>query len=223
MSKTTSKASSVMPNLYSSSTLNLNGQTKATTRQVGSHVFSDYNMNPYEKALYDYSQKTLSEIAPNVNVFSPELLKNMQTQLDTYQKQGQRTINEMYMPMLNNLKNDMASRFGNIDNSMFLDKLSGIENARSNAIAQLAEDLILKRNDLINNELSNRYDYINLLNTLQNQYTADMYNSLGYTSDLMNRTNNLYSNANKQNSSSNSSGLSLSDLRSVISLVGTFI
>ncbi|MBQ3312075.1 hypothetical protein IJG72_08360 [bacterium] len=220
MSKTTSNSQN-NGNLYSSATHSLNGQAKTSTHKIGSHVFSNYNMNPYEKSLYDYSQKTLSEIVPNVNVFSPEVQKQMQSQLDAYQKQGQRTINEMYTPMLNSLKNDMASRFGNIDNSMFLDKLSGIENARSNSVAQLAEDLILKRNDLINNELSNRYNYINLLNTLQNQYNSNIMDSGNYTANLLNRNNS--SNSNSSSQSSKSNGISLNNLMSIVSLIGNMI
>ena len=80
--------------------------------------------------------------------------------------------------------------------------ITNIENNRSNAIAQLAENLILKKNDLVNNELSNRYNYINLLNALQNQANTNALNAIssvlnlgnsgkGYTTTSSNLSNNL--------------------------------
>lgn len=196
MSKKTSRPA------YPNGSYSINGQNKATTTMSGNTVYGNYNMNDYEKALYDYSQKTLSEIVPKVNVFSNDTMKNIQSQLNAYQKQGQQSINDIYTPILNNLKNDIASRFGNLDNSMFMNNLNNIENNRSNAIAQLAENLILKKNDLVNNELSNRYNYINLLNALQNQANTNALNAIssvlnlgnsgkGYTTTSSNLSNNL--------------------------------
>lgn len=173
MSKTTSYKPA-----YANGTYKINGKTRATTKKVGDTVNSNFNMNKNEKAVYDYAQQTLADILPQINTFSPETLSNIQSQLNAYQKQGEQSINNIYTPLLNNLKNDMASRFGNIDNSMFLDKLSGIENSRTDAIAQLAESLMSKRNELVNNELSNRFNLINLLNTLQNQYNNTAMNSI---------------------------------------------
>ena len=143
-------------------------------------------MNDYEKTVYDYTQKALAQILPQINTFSPDVMNGIQSQLNSYQHQGEKTINDIYTPMLNELKNDIASRFGNIDNSMFLDKLGSIENSRANAITQLAESLLAKRNELINNELSNRYNLVNLLNSIQNQYNSGAMNTLSAVLSLAN-------------------------------------
>lgn len=181
MSKTTSYKPS-----YANGSYSINGKTKAQTYKDGDTVKSNYNMNKYEKSVYDYAQKNLAQILPQLNTFSPETLKGIQSQLNAYQNQGEKSINNIYTPLLNNLKTNIASRFGNIDNSMFLDKLNNLESSRANSIAQLAESLLSKRNELVNNELSNRYNFVNLLNSLQNQYNNMAMDSISTALNVAN-------------------------------------
>ena len=201
MSKTTSYKPS-----YSNGSVSINGQNKATTTKSGNTVFGNYNMNNYEKELYDYAQKTLPQLVQNVNTFSPETTKSINKQLNAYQTQGQNYINQIYKPMLENLKNDIASRFGNFDNSMFMNDLNNIETNRTNAVAQLANNLVSRQNELVNNELANRYNYINLLNTLQNQYNNYALSTLNSSIGLGN-TGLAYNNSVANNNSSNTFNL----------------
>ncbi len=214
MSKTTT-SSSTYTTPYANASYSLNGEKKATTKKRGGTVYGNYEMNEYEKALYDYAQKTLADIVPQLNTFSPEVQQNIQQQLNAYQNQGMNSINSLYTPILNNLKNDIASRFGNLDNSMFLNNLNSIENSRSSAMAQLAEDLILRQNELVNNELSTRYNYINLLNALQGQYNANALNGLSAALNLANSVKGTGSTSNSSNSGLN--------LQSMISLMGALL
>lgn len=213
MSKTTSSSKSSQPQ-FSSTVYGLNGQNKASTQTIGNNVFTNYNMNEYEKSLYDYAQKTLSEIVPNVNVFSQQTMNDINSKLNAYQNQATRAMDALYTPQINSLKNDIASRFGNINNSMFLDKLAGIENSRSNAMAQLAENLLLKQNDLVNNELANRYNFINLLNDMQNQYNANAYNTISKLAS-MSKINN----PSSEKTSGSSRDL-LDTVKGIISIMG---
>lgn len=210
MSKTTNYTTP-----YANGTYSLNGEKKATTRKIGSTVYGNYEMNEYEKALYDYAQKTLAEIVPNVNTFSGDTLNNIQEQLNAYQNQGMQSINNIYTPLLNNLKNDIASRFGNFDNSMFLNNLNNIENVRSNAIAQLAENLLAKRNEIVNSELANRYNFINLLNNLQNQGNSNALNTLSAALSLANSVKGMSTNSSSQNSALN--------LQTMLGLMSSFL
>lgn len=209
MSKTTNYTTP-----YANGTYSLNGEKKATTKKRGGTIYGNYEMNEYEKALYDYAQKTLSEIVPNVNTFSADTLNNIQQQLNAYQNQGMQSINDLYAPLLNNLKNDIISRFGNLDNSMFLNNLNSIENVRSNAMAQLAENLLAKRSELVNNELANRYNFINLLNNLQNQSNSNALNTLSAALSLANSVKGT------TNSSSQNSGF---NLQTMLGLMSSFL
>lgn len=215
MSKTTSYKPS-----YSNGSVSINGQNKTSTVKYGDTVYGNYRMNDYEKELYDYVQKSLPQLVQNVNTFSPEVTKSINNQLNAYQRQGQNYINQIYTPMINNLKNDIASRFGNLDNSMFMNNLNNIETNRSNAVADLAESLLSRQNELVNNELANRYNYINLLNTLQNQYNNYALNALNSSIGLGN-TGLAYNNSVANNNSSNT--FNLEQIASLASLVKYFI
>ena len=111
--------------------------------------------------------------------FDDETKKNLQSQLNAYTLDGQKLINNLYTPMLSNLKNDIASRFGNLDNSVFMDNLNSIEANRANSINDLAQDVLAKRDELVNNELSQRYTYLSFLQDIQNQINS---NALNYIS-----------------------------------------
>lgn len=174
MGKTSSSSPSQS---YANGVVTVNGQEKASQKKIGGTVYSNYNMSDAEKEIYDYSQNSFLQNLPNINVFSEDTQKSLQDQLDAYTQNGLNTIQNYYAPMLSDLKTDIASRFGNFDNSVFLDKLNTIEANRASAMSDFAQDVEAKRNELINDELNNRYNYLNFLNGIQNKYNA---NILGY-------------------------------------------
>ena len=161
---------------YSTGTVNINGQTKATTYKKGNNVISNYNMSDAEKKAYDYAQNSFANSLPNVNIFDENTRNNLQSELNAYTLNGQKLVDKMYSPMLNSLKTDIASRFGNFDNSVFLNNLNGIEANRADAINSLAQDISAKRSELINNELSQRYNYLNFLQGIQEQMNSSAMN-----------------------------------------------
>ncbi len=163
---------------YSSGTVNVNGQTKATTYKKGNNVITDYNMSDVEKKAYDYAQKSFADSLSKVNVFDEDTKQNLQKQLNAYAQKGQKLIDDMYSPMLDNLKTDIASRFGNFDNSVFLDNLNSIESKRADSMSGLAQDILSQQSNLINQELARRYDYLGFLQDIQNQVNS---NILGYS------------------------------------------
>ena len=129
----------------------------------------------------------------------------------------------MYSPMLNNLKTDVAARFGNLDNSVFMDNLNSIESKRAESINNLAQDVMSKRDELINNELSQRYTYLNFLQDLQNQMNTNMLNFMSgsqQNSSLGNSYNAQAYNATK--SSSNSLGNYANLASGVLSTMGPY-
>ena len=186
---------------YSSGVVNINGEERASHYKKGNTVYSNYNMSDREKKIYDYAQNSFLENLPNVNVFSADTRKGMQNQLNAYTQKGLETINDFYTPMLSNLKNDIASRFGNFDNSVFMDNLSSIESNRADAMSALTQDILAKQNELVTDELNKRYNYLNFLNNVQNQSNANVLNYLQQASNNSASGNsyNQYA-ANTQNS-----------------------
>ena len=194
------KTSSTPVQKYANGIVSVNGENKASQKKIGKTVYSNYNMSDAEKQIYDYSQNSFLQNLPNINIFSENTQKNLQDQLNAYTQTGLNTIQNYYNPMLSNLKTDIASRFGNFDNSVFLDKLNSIEANRANAMSDFAQDVTAKRNELINDELANRYKYLNFLSGIQNQYNS---NILGYLNQAGNASASGTYNSTKQTDNSN--------------------
>ena len=161
---------------YSGGTVNINGQTK------------------------DYAQNSLADSLSKVNVFDEDTKKDMQRQLDAYTANGQKIINNLYTPMLNDLKTDIASRFGNYDNSVFLDKLNSIEANRADSMNSLAQDILAKSDELKQTELTNRYKYLGFLQDIQNSIDTNILNYVGAARQNSTSANSSYSSSNKSSS-----------------------
>lgn len=158
---------------YSTGTVQINGQTKAQTYKDGNNVTTNYIMSNDEKRAYDYAQKSFADNLSKINVFDENTKKAMRNQLETYAAQGTKAINDIYTPMIEDTKNDIARRFGNLDNSSFLNNLNSIEKNRSEAISSLGQDLVLMQNDLTNDELSRRYNYLSFLDGYVNNINSN--------------------------------------------------
>ena len=175
MGKSTKKANVI------GGVLNINGQDKAATTYDGNNMVSSYNMSPFEQQTLNFVENQLLENAPKLNTFSDETLKQMQKEVDAFTQTGVKTINDTYAPMIQDLQENVASRFGNLDNSVFLDNLNSIESKRQDAIVELADNVASKQSELINEKLTQQYDYLNWLTNLQNNIYSNMYNAIGST------------------------------------------
>lgn len=196
---------SVQPVYNPSASISINGNTVASAKSTKNGANMSYSMSPYEEAGYNYANKTIYDNLQNVNTFSDDTMKNLDNQVKAYLNQGVQTINSTYTPMIRNMQNDVARRFGNTNNSVFMDNLRDIEGQRAAAISDLAQDVNAKRSDIVNDELSRRYDYLNYLNNYQNQIYANMLSMLALNNDLLN-TNNSHLNGRSASSSNSSSG-----------------
>ncbi len=185
---------------YSGGVVTINGKEKASQYKNGNNIYSNYNMSDAEKQIYDYAQNSFLENLPKINTFSEETQKNLQNQLNAYTQNGIDTINDIYTPILNDMKTDIASRFGNFDNSIFMNNLNTIESNRADAISSLSQDIMAKQNELVNDELNRRYDYMNFLNGVQNQTVGNILSYLQQASSNSN-SGNSYNNSNYSNSS----------------------
>lgn len=168
---------STSKNLYDTS-LQVNGKELAGADISGKKISTNYNMSEDEQNLLDYTNKNLLSGLENINVFSDELQKGIQNQVNAYTQQGIKTINDTYTPMLRELKSDIAARFGNLDNSIFLDNLNLIEKNRADAIETLTENILAKQSELYETEMNNRYNYLNQLSSINQNIYSNILNFL---------------------------------------------
>lgn len=199
---------------YAGGVVSVNGQQKASTYRNGNDIVTNYNMSDAEKRAYNYAQNSFADSLSRVNVFDADTQKNLQKQLDAYTANGQKLINNTYTPMLNNLKSDIAARFGNFDNSVFMDNLNNIESKRAESMSDLAQDVMAKRSDLINNELSQRYSYLSFLQDIQNQANSNMFNFINSSQQNSTSGNNYNAQAYAANQAAKNKWLDYAKLAS---------
>ena len=189
---------------YSGGAVNINGMNVARTSKSDNTVNSNFTMSDVQKNIYDSIQNNMSGVLSNLFAISDPQRKEWQAQLDTMRNVGIQNINDIYTPIQNNLKNDIASRFGNLDNSVFLDNLSAITNNKSKAIADLANNILLAQSDLYNQEIQNRMNVLSLLDGLNNSINGNILGYLGLAYQNANSGNQYnqaaYSAATRQNS-----------------------
>ena len=208
---------------FSSGTISINGENKATTSKNGNTVTTNYNMSDAEKNIYNYAQNSIANSLPSVNVFDDETKKNLQAQLDAYTLNGQKIINNMYEPMMDDLKTDIASRFGNFDNSVFMDNLNKIESNRAESINNLAQDVLAKRDELVSDELAQRYTYLGFLQDLQNNINSNILNYIASSQQNSSAGNSYNAQAYAANKSSGSALSNYANLASgALSMMGPY-
>ena len=179
-----------------SSSIKVNGVDKAGVNISNNKTSGYYNMDEDEKKSYDYANEQFALNLPNLNVFSADTQRDLDRQVEAYLNKGKETIQDVYTPILNDLQNDIASRFGNLDNSVFMDNLSEIEDKRAEAINALAQDTQTFRQDLIDRELENRYNYLDYLNNYRQQVINNILSTLGASQNLSNLSNSYYTSLN---------------------------
>ncbi len=208
---------------YSTGTITVNGKTVAsTTRDKNNNVVgSSYNMSNAEKKIYNSIQNNLYNSLNGLFDITDENKKEWNKQLNAIKEQGIQQINDVYTPMETNLRNNIANRFGNLDNSVFLDNLNEITDKRSQAVSDLSNTLLSTQNELYSNELSNRINSISFLNNLN---AAMNNNILNFTNAAMNNSTSGNNYNNNAYNSTNSGGLWSNMLQTgntIISAAGT--
>lgn len=208
-----SKVSNIDYPSYTGSSVSI-GDSKATASLLNGVLSTNYNMSDNEAQIYNYALSTLANILPQLNTFSTDTQSSIQSQLDAYKNQGVDAINQTYTPMIRDLKNDIASRFGNLDNSIFSENLDNIESKRSDAVSAFAQDVLSKQSNLENDELDRRYALAQFLSGMSNNIydnaLSTINTALGGSSSVNNYNNNLYNALYKQYLTSSSSNSSLS-------------
>lgn len=189
---------------YSSGSITVNGNTVATTKRDKNNniVDSNYNMSKIEKNIYDKVQGGIYSNLTGLLDVSDEKRTEWNNQLNAIKNQGIAQINDIYTPMETNLRNDIASRFGNLDNSIFMDNLNKITDKKAKAISDLSESLVSAESQLYADELNNKVSmisFLNNLNSVMNNNILNFTNAANSNAASGNSYNKDAYNANSQN------------------------
>ena len=188
---------------YSSGSITVNGKEVASTRKSGNKIDSSYNMTDAEKSIYDCIQSNLASSLKNLYSISDEKQEQWNNELKAYKNAGLKQINEIYTPMVNDLRDNIASRFGNLDNSVFMDNLDTITDKQAQAVSDFSNDLLNKQSELYSSEIANRLSFISLLGNLNSAMNSNMMNYMQMALSNSDSGNN-YNNQAYQASNANS-------------------
>lgn len=173
----------------------------------------------YESQVYNDAMSALADILPSINTIDATTKNAINSEIEAYMQSGVNNINNEYNSELSDLQDNSASRFGNLDNSMFLDGLGNLQNERASAVGDFANQAQSKEADLVSNALDKNYSYVDLLTQIINDY----YNN----ADTLSKTYSNLKSSNTSSSSSSSSGnsspiLSNSDIKTILSTLSSF-
>lgn len=214
-----SKVSSAEYPKYTSSALSV-GNSKATTGVLDGILTSNYDMSDGESSIYNYALNTLANILPQLNTFDTDTLSSIKSEVDAYKNSGIQTINDLYNSSLKNLENDVVSRFGNLDNSIFADNLDDIESERANSVSSFAQDVLAKQSNLESDELTKRYALVELLSGLADGVYSNALDAistaLGSSSSANSYNDNLYNAISAMQSTNSKTNSNVSSLLSNI-------
>jgi hypothetical protein len=198
MSKKKSEEKPTIPT-FADSVLKIGDDEIAKTyKDASGKIINEYIVSDAQKTLNDYYSSALEEYLPKINTLSEDYITSRDTQLDAYKQKGLDMIDDMYTPLLDELKNDVANRFGTLNSSSFLDGLNDIEDQRSSSMADLAESILAKSDELDNSELAKNYSFISFLLGQQNSFLGNAYTATGLTSGSSNLLNG-YNTSNYNN------------------------
>jgi len=160
---------------YPNSTIKIGNDTiaKTYTNSKGD-IINQIVLSPEQEERMKAYEDIMHEYILNLDSLTPEYYEKKNATLEAMKNKGIQEINDTYLPMIEDLKNDIVSRFGTLNTSTFLDNLNDIEKHRSNAISDLETNLLLESSNMDKAEREEYLKYIALLNEIQNS-TLDTY------------------------------------------------
>jgi hypothetical protein len=189
-------------------TITANGDILAQQYQdKNGTVITDISLSQENIDRKNKLQNLLEQYEDSVNIFSPELTSQMDSIATAKKKSAIADFESMYEPASRNAREDYFARLGTLDSTAYLDRFNQLEKTKQQAYADIANDYVANLQELQNNELSNRYAYLNYLqnglnsvNNLNNNYINTVSSlSSSYTNNYNNYLNNLYGSQSKNN------------------------
>lgn len=175
---------------------------------------ADTDTKDYESEVYNHAISALANLLPSINTVDSTTQNSIDSEINAYKQSGVDELNDEYNSDLSDLQDDSATRFGNLDNSMFMSGLSNLQNERAKSTSDLENTVESKEYDLLSNALSQNYSYADLLTDIINDY-YDNTDSLASAYSKLSSSNNS-SALSALSSGSSSKSLSSSDIKNII-------
>ena len=203
------------------SVITSNGKPLATQYLYNGTVVTDVSLPKESQQKKNNLEKLLNEYESSINIFSPEFNEQIESIANAKKIAALNDFHSLYEPAYNKAREDYFERLGTLDSTAYLDRANRMEATKQNAYAGIINDYYANLDELKNNELSRRYDYLNYLqNSLNNinNENANYLNSINSISSKYTNDYNTYQSNAYRNQYSNSSGVNWGQMADLAAL-----
>lgn len=148
-----------------------------TYKDKSGNIITEYFQSEEDKALDEWRKSQIAELEPQINVFSQDLQDSWKEIATANKNQALDEFNSMWDPIARSTKEDLWAR-GLSNSSIAADTQYNQDKIKSKAIESIANDYVSELQTLQNNELNNRYAYLNYLNGGIDSMSEDSFKTL---------------------------------------------
>lgn len=165
------------PPKFTPSEIKYGDQTVGKTYQdpTTGNIVNQYIPDPEEVKRKQEISRQINQLLQTVGITPPELLQEYKTTESTFINDATSRFNEQYNPLLKDLRENTAARFGTLNTSQFIEDLGQLEKNRTQAITDIATKGQLLKHDLVNQSEARK---LQQLQTLGGTLNADQSNFL---------------------------------------------
>ncbi|OGI18954.1 MAG: hypothetical protein A2287_07155 [Candidatus Melainabacteria bacterium RIFOXYA12_FULL_32_12] len=157
-------------------------------------IISQYFPDPLEAERRTLLQQKLNSIAPSLGLTAPELAQQYNQTEAAYVDDAKTKFLDQYNPTLRDLREDIASRFGTLNSSQFLNGLTDLEKTKASAFADIVNQGKMLKYDLVNQDETRKLNAMQALSGLLNGDVANFMNGVQAPQSSANLINGLSNN-----------------------------
>ena len=179
---------------YKSTTTNYTGSGTGNTyydKKTNSYV-NKYTADAAEQVRKTLVQNSMNDLILNLGQTAPEVSKQYDDIEKSYVNDATKKFMDTYNPALRSLQEDVASRFGTLNSSQFLDGVTDLEKNRASALVDIINQGKQVKSDLYNQEEANKLNQLKSLGGILSNDQQNVLDSLQLQSETNNNVNDYY-------------------------------
>jgi len=150
------------PAEFSPSTIKQDGKIVGKTYKDAAtgEIITEYLSDPEALAREQANQASLTKLYSALGNRTTDQVDAANQYRDTFVNQASNTFNQQFDPTIRRTREDNASRFGSLNNSIFRDALAEIDKARSYGMSDIAQNAELNKQNYLSNYDNELYKQI---------------------------------------------------------------
>ncbi|MFH0702147.1 MAG: hypothetical protein V2B14_01230 [bacterium] len=141
-------------------------------------VVNQYFPDPAEEERKRLAQQRINNITSTLGYTAPELAAQFNDAENAFVNDAEKKFSEQYDPALRSLRENIASRFGTLNSSQFLNGLNDLEKNRSSAFVDIINRGKMIKNDLVSQDEARKLNELQSLTGVLSKDQASLLNNL---------------------------------------------